>query len=106
VSSSYGMSGVSRALATIRVPWRDGASSSVTANASGYSTSATATAERDRRALSRARTSGGDRGAALPGTRPVGSRTVICTPSSSSARVMASARVVANGGASPLASMQ
>jgi hypothetical protein len=58
------MSGVRRALATIRVPLREGGSPSVTANGSGYSMSPRATAVRERRALSRSRTSGATGGGA------------------------------------------
>jgi hypothetical protein len=56
------MSGVSTALATTRAPWRDGSSSGVTANGSGYSMSPRTIAWLDRRALSRSRASEGSSG--------------------------------------------
>jgi hypothetical protein len=82
VSSSYGILGVSTALATISVPWLDSSPPS-TENGSGYSMTPPTTASRDRRAFSRSRTSDGCSRSALPGTRPLGSGRVMRTPSSS-----------------------
>ena len=95
--------GVSTALATISVPLSDSSPPS-TRNGSGYSMRPRTTASRDRRAFSSS-TSSGCSGSALPRTRPPGRR------GDPHAQLLVGegdrlARVVANGGASPLASMQ